>query len=199
MTSESESHGKARFFEIVAKRQRLLNLALLQRNAMWKTLSWVMAVAIGISLFLKDGKGDFVEPVNAVVAVENGNARKATGGEVELTRAADGHFYVDAEVNGVPIRFLVDTGATSVALTTGDAEAIGLSFSDEEFTQTGRGVGGQIALKPVQLDSLGVGDMSITNVDAVIAQSQLDISLLGQTWLSRVGTVSIEGDKMILR
>ncbi len=121
------------------------------------------------------------------------------GTTVALTREGDGHFYVEANINGAPVRMMVDTGATSVALTMEDAEALGISQTEEGFSQTGRGVGGDVAVMPISLDSLSVGSITHRDVPAVVVNSELQVSLLGQSWLSRVGTVSIQGDKMTLR
>jgi aspartyl protease family protein len=134
-----------------------------------------------------------VAPPNATVApVMN-------GGDFTLTRAPDGHFYTDAQVNGTVIRFLVDTGASSVALSKADAARIGLQFTDAEFTATGQGAGGKLALKPVMLDHIIVGTTDAANVEGVIVDSDMKTSLLGQSWLKRVGTVEIKGDRMVLK
>jgi aspartyl protease family protein len=116
-----------------------------------------------------------------------------------IARSPDGHFYAMALVNGAPIRFLIDTGATHVVLTPADAQAAGLQFSPSEFSASAQGAGGQVQLKPVTLDRLAIGALETGGVEAAIAQSGLTISLLGQSWLSRVGTVTITGDTMELR
>ena len=121
------------------------------------------------------------------------------GGDFTLTRAPDGHFYTDAQVNGTIIRFLVDTGASSVALSKADAAKIGLQFTDADFTETGQGAGGALLLKPVMLDRIIVGTTDAANVDGVIVNSDMKTSLLGQSWLKRVGTVEIKGDRMVLK
>ena len=121
------------------------------------------------------------------------------GGDFTLIRAPDGHFYTDGQVNGTVIRFLVDTGASSVALSKADAAKIGLQFTDADFTATGSGAGGALALKPVMLDRVIVGTTDAANVEGVIVNSDMKVSLLGQSWLRRVGTVEITGDRMVLR
>lgn len=134
-------------------------------------------------------------------ALDNGasdSVALASGNAVTLIREGDGHFYVEANVNGAPVRMMVDTGATSVALTMEDAEALGISQSEEGFSQTGRGVGGDVAVMPISIDNLSVGAISHRDVPAVVVNSELQVSLLGQSWLSRVGNVSIQGDKMTL-
>ncbi len=121
------------------------------------------------------------------------------GGDFTLIRAPDGHFYTDAQINGTIIRLLIDTGASNVALTKSDAARIGLQFTDADFTATGQGAGGALALKPVMLDRVIVGTTDAANVEGVIVNSDMKVSLLGQSWLKRVGTVEIKGDRMVLK
>jgi aspartyl protease family protein len=119
--------------------------------------------------------------------------------DAAIARSADGHFYADAKVNGATVHFLIDTGATTVALTRADAQAAGVQFAPGDFTSVGQGVGGTVALKPVTLDRVAIGAVEARDVEAVVADSKLNISLLGQSWLARVGTVTIKGDQMVLR
>lgn len=125
-----------------------------------------------------------------------------SGGLAELVipRSPDGHFYVEGRVNGAPVRFMVDTGATTIALTRADARAAGLVLDDGDFTATAQGVGGSVAVAPVTLGRVAAGSFESTAVRAaVVRDAGLDISLLGQNWLSQVGRVTIERDRMILR
>jgi aspartyl protease family protein len=119
--------------------------------------------------------------------------------EIALPRAADGHFYAEAMVNGAPVRFIVDTGATTVALTKADARAAGLTFTDADFTGTAKGAGGDVKVKPAQIDRVTLGPHDARAVDGAIVQGDLPVSLLGQSWLKTVGTVSISGNTMVLR
>jgi aspartyl protease family protein len=118
---------------------------------------------------------------------------------VALPRAPEGHFYVDAMVNGTSIRFMVDTGASSVALTQADAQRAGMYFSANDFNEVGRGAGGAIALRPVRLDRVEVGPIEARDVQGVVIGGDGDMSLLGQSFLATLGGVSIEGDTMVLR
>jgi aspartyl protease family protein len=128
-----------------------------------------------------------------------GDTNDGHSGAVVLERAPDGHFYADADVNGTIVHFMVDTGATSVALSPQDAAAIGIDQNAEGFTETGRGVGGNVAMMPVMLDKLSIGSLVSRDVPAVVVQTNMEVSLLGQTWLSRVASVNIEGNRMTLR
>lgn len=163
-----------------------------------------MAVLVGLNPpDLGKPAANEVAPVEQKAETKNETSAQAMAGNgfasATLMRAPDGHFYADAMVNGAPVRFMVDTGATSVALTKADAQTIGLQFNDAEFTAAGEGAGGAINLKPITLDRVAVGAVEATSVSGVIGDSSLKQSLLGQSFLSRVGTVKIEGDRMELR
>jgi aspartyl protease family protein len=121
--------------------------------------------------------------------------------EMVVQRQPNGHFYVDGTVNGQPVRFLVDTGATTVALTTEDASRAGLSFSPSEFEPIGYGASGPVTGKRVVLDRVALGRNEVSQVRAVIMADTagLNISLLGQSYLERIGSVQISGDEMVLR
>lgn len=119
--------------------------------------------------------------------------------EIVIARMPDGHFYTDAMVNGRPVRFLIDTGATGVALTAGDARNIGLPFSPGEFTVIGKGASGDVRGKLVTIDRIAIGDIEATRVPGAIIDEGLEVSLLGQSFLSRVSSVSIADNRMTLR
>ncbi|HKT15890.1 MAG TPA: TIGR02281 family clan AA aspartic protease [Allosphingosinicella sp.] len=116
---------------------------------------------------------------------------------VTLQRARDSHFYADAQVNGAIVHFMIDTGASSVVLTRGDALRAGIGAGD--FTLKGTGAGGEVQLMSTSIGRLALGPLSAANVPAMVAKDGLPISLLGQSYLSRIGTVSISGDTMVLR
>ena len=119
--------------------------------------------------------------------------------DIAITRSADGHFYADLMVNGAPVHFLVDTGASVVALTRDDAQKVGLQFSEGEFTASAQTAGGPVGVKPVTLDRMTLGALEATAVQGAIIERGLSVSLLGQSWLGQVGHVTIEGDVMTLR
>jgi len=123
----------------------------------------------------------------------------ASSDAIVLPRALDGHFYVDALVNGTSIHFMVDTGASSVALSQADAQRAGMFFSANDFNEVGRGAGGEIALRPITLDRVAVGNIEARGVQGVVIGGDGDTSLLGQSFLSTLGGVSIQGNTMVLR
>lgn len=115
----------------------------------------------------------------------------------EFARAPDGHFYAEATVNGAPVRFLIDTGASGVVLTRDDARRASVGGGD--FTAEGIGAAGRIKLQPVMLSRLAIGTVAADNVPAMVAEPGLPVSLLGQSFLARWSRVEISGDRMVLR
>ena len=122
----------------------------------------------------------------------------ASGQGITLDRAPDGHFYAEAQVNGTPVRFLIDTGASGVALSADDARRAGLPFFSTEFSAVGRGASGEVRGKIVTLDRVTLGGKSVENVSGAILEGS-EMSLLGQSFLGRMGSIEISGDKMVIR
>ncbi len=127
-------------------------------------------------------------------------AREAAteGRETLLTRRSDGHFYVDAEVNGELVNFVIDTGATDVVLPVDTARRLGIPFSESEFVVIGRGASGPVRGKAIRLDKVSVDGKEVRNIDAAIAEG-LDQPLLGQAYLSRISSVEMSKDQMRLQ
>ena len=118
--------------------------------------------------------------------------------ETRVHRSAQGHFYVHALVNGQLVRFVVDTGATTVALTPEDAERVGLKVDPSSFQVIGEGAAGPIHGQFVELDSVNLDGKSVNHIRAAVLDGA-GISLLGQNYLSRIRSVQMAGDEMILR
>jgi aspartyl protease family protein len=119
-------------------------------------------------------------------------------GSVQLDRNADGHFYADVRINGTFVHMLVDTGASSIALSRDDARLAGLATSIGMNDVVGEGADGAVHGEYVRLDRVELGPLSTEGLDAVVLSSGQQ-SLLGQSFLSKFKTVQIEGDRMVLR
>lgn len=111
-------------------------------------------------------------------------------------RAADGLFYIDAAVNGVPVRFLVDTGASVTVLTKDDAARAGVAPAGAATTIAT--VAGDTAMHWGSIERVDLGDAEIGDVAAAIVARPGGVSLLGQNVLRRMRTVSIERDLLTL-
>ena len=117
---------------------------------------------------------------------------------IVLDREYNGHFYADVEINGSPIRVMVDTGASGIALSRDDARRAGLAVSAGMFEVVGEGASGDVHGEYVKLDRVSLGSTSVENVSAIVLDEG-GLSLLGQSFLSKFDTVEIRGDKMYLR
>lgn len=117
----------------------------------------------------------------------------------ELNRSGDGLFYVDAMVNGAPVRFLVDTGASVVVLRSDDAQRAGIMVDAREFSENAETANGQAAMARVTLDEVMVGSVRSEALSAAVVRDGLSVSLLGQNWLSQLASLTISGDRMIFK
>ncbi len=116
-----------------------------------------------------------------------------------LEREANGHFYTHAKVNdGELVHFIVDTGASVVALTVDDARRLGIPIDPDQFTIVGEGAGGPVRGVDLMLKSVEVDGKRVENVRAVVLEGS-NLSLLGQAYLSRMGEVEMSGDYMVLK
>ncbi|SBV33447.1 Aspartyl protease-like protein [uncultured Sphingopyxis sp.] len=127
------------------------------------------------------------------------SAPAAAGGEVRLGRSGDSHFYADTEVDGTHIRMMVDSGASIVALTRRDAEAIGMDVDSLPIGGMARTAGGDVPMRTVTLDSIVVEGIEVRQVPAAVVDADMGVSLLGQSFLAKLDAVSVEGDMMTLR
>jgi len=135
------------------------------------------------------------------VALALGHARTQTSSSapdsVMVPADGRGHFVTDGQVNGLPIRFAVDTGATFVTLSARDASRLGLDYRKgrQALMETANG---DVPAYHVKLDTVRVGDVAVYNVDAVITEgNNLPVALLGMSFLSRT-TIRHEGAIMTL-
>lgn len=136
-------------------------------------------------------------PAQAHTAVPT-TARPTVSNMVQYRADPSGHFFVDAVVNGTTIRFLVDTGASVVALNRDDARAAGisegvLSFTENMSTANGEALAARATLRTVRLEQLEVLD-----VPAVVMDQPMAVSLLGMSFLSKLRAYSIRDGVLTL-
>jgi aspartyl protease family protein len=122
----------------------------------------------------------------------------STSDREQVVLAADprGHFFVDGIVNGGSVRFILDTGATVVALPGGDANRLGINYHKGRPGMVDTANGPARAWQ-ILLDTVKVGNIELHNVDAVVVESGLEVALLGMTFLNRV-EMKRDGARMTL-
>ncbi|MEC7760719.1 MAG: TIGR02281 family clan AA aspartic protease [Pseudomonadota bacterium] len=119
-------------------------------------------------------------------------------GVVEVPRRPDGHFYLTLEVDGTPVDFVVDTGASQVVLSMDDARRIGLDPDTLPFIGTAMTANGEVRTAPTTVDEMVLGDVVERNVRVYVNEGAMDMSLLGMTYLQRFERIEIADDMLIL-
>ena len=124
----------------------------------------------------------------------------SSGREVRIAAARDHHYYVKAEVNRRPAHFLIDTGASYVALRATDAREAGIYTSHADYTYPVRTANGETNAAFVTLDDLEIDGIHVENVKAfVLPDEQLAVNLLGMSFLSRIESVEARAGEMVLK
>ncbi|HEX8414664.1 MAG TPA: TIGR02281 family clan AA aspartic protease [Sphingomicrobium sp.] len=163
----------------------------------------VLALAVAVGIMTPATEPDVPKP-SAAHASTTPQTQKAglfeasPYKETQLQRRPNGHFYVTADVNGAPITFLVDTGASKVALSEADARAAGIPFSESEYEPIARTANGIARGKAVVLPKVSIEGKEVMEVEAAIIEGA-ELSLLGQSYLSRITGIQMNGDTMVLR
>ena len=130
---------------------------------------------------------------NAHVTASN----PSSAASVVLGADARGHFITDGQVNGQPIRFLVDTGASMIAIPAAEARRLALNYTKGQRAMMNTANGQALAYR-IKLDTVRVGDVTINSVDAVVMEgTAMPYALLGMSFLNRM-KMSREGDSMTL-
>jgi aspartyl protease family protein len=122
------------------------------------------------------------------------------GRSVEVARTFNGDFDVTAEVNGARVGMVLDTGASSVVLTREAAKAAGLPLEVLIYSAEVDTANGRTRAAPVKLDRIAIGGLVEHSVDALVVQpGQLKTSLLGMSFLNRLQSWEVRGDRLLLR
>jgi len=125
-----------------------------------------------------------------------GAASEGTGSQIVLTAGPGGHFFAGGSINGRAVQFMVDTGATSVAMGQAEADRIGLKYKSGQQGLV-RTANGAVPVRRVSLDVIRIGDVQVYNVDAVVLPEQMDAVLLGNSFLTRF-QMRRDNDRMTL-
>jgi len=165
------------------------------RLAVLALMGAISAVGAAQALVTFDRKDD-VPQLRAALAI---TPTAAEGEPASIAKAADGHYWAEADVNGSRVRFLVDTGASAVALTAADARRLGFDTSKLDYAYKVMTASGQARAAAVKLGSVSVAGAQVANVDALVIEEGLDTSLLGMTYLGRLSRFEATKTALILR
>ena len=124
--------------------------------------------------------------------------QRASGGETRIRMASDGHFWADVTIDGASRRMLIDSGATSTALSIATAKAAGLDVERNPFPEIIRTANGEVVAQRATAKRVTVGTVVVDNVGVVVASEFGDTDLLGMNFLSRLGSWRVEGHTLVL-
>jgi aspartyl protease family protein len=171
------------FWFLIQNRQSLNKT--LQHGAVWGLIFVGAVAAVGLW-------GDIRQTVQPQQLVME------DAGRIEVPRGPDGHYYLTLEINDAPIRFVVDTGATSMVLTKADAERVGLNEDDVIFYSEAMTANGLVRTAPVRLKDVALGPFHDRDVRAFVNEGEMTKSLLGMEYLNRFARLEINNGRLIL-
>jgi aspartyl protease family protein len=162
-----------------------------------------LAVAVAVSglavVFLIDREpASPAGPPASPQATQAQGAAAAPTTELVLQAGAHGHFLVEATVNGRPIEFLIDTGASSIYLTPDDAARLGWTPQRLTYSERYSTAAGVVHAAPVTLRSLRIGQLELYDLPASVGEAPGSLSLLGISFLKRLDSYEVRGDRLIL-
>ncbi|NVJ69350.1 MAG: TIGR02281 family clan AA aspartic protease [Alphaproteobacteria bacterium] len=123
----------------------------------------------------------------------------STGEELLVHRSRDGHFWLKARLNGVSVRFMVDTGASNIVLSPDDARSAGINVGILDFSGRASTANGEVPFAKATVTSLRLADHVFYDVPVTVNGADMDGSLLGMAVLNRFSSVEFRGDMLILR
>jgi aspartyl protease family protein len=124
--------------------------------------------------------------------------QRVTGGETRIEMSNDGHFWLQASVNGEPRRFLVDTGATLTALSESTAQAAQVPIQPLRQSVLMRTANGTVQAELARIDELRFGNIVARDLDAVVAPGLGETNVIGMNLLSRLASWRVEGNTLVL-
>lgn len=171
---------------------------------MWsllRNLFIAVFVLIAVAVAVRDLSGnvapDSTEKPRAAATADNDDGDD--NGELEIAAGPNGHFMLEAEVNGEPVEFLVDTGASIVVIGTETAERLGFDPDSLEYTGMARTANGTTPIAPIILDTIVIGDFTVSAVEAAVVGKPMATSLLGMSFLARLEGYEVRDGRLVLR
>ena len=171
---------------LIARRERFAKLATF-------ALAWIAIFGAGFVLFtFRDDLGYVAQRLRAEASGEP----VVEGQQIRIPMAIDGHFWVEASLNGVPVKFLVDSGATMTTIGRATAESAGVAVSANR-TQVVRTGNGMLRVSTGRADTLAIGPIERSSVGLHVTENE-DLNVLGMNYLSTMNRWGVEGRWLIL-
>ncbi|MDR1828156.1 MAG: TIGR02281 family clan AA aspartic protease [Methylobacteriaceae bacterium] len=131
--------------------------------------------------------------------LQPGRATEGSNGELVFVQSQNGHFIINALVDGKPVAFMLDTGASDTVLTYETAKILGIDIPPERFTTRVSTANGETTTAFTRVGRLAVGSIIFDNFRVAVSQpGQLEDNLLGMSFLNRIGSWSVQGRRLTL-
>ena len=178
--------------------------AIILSGSLEKAVSMVAAaamIAMAVVVFVVPKLHDRAEVDDAptVASVVVTTPQASFDNAAIIDREPDGHYWTRADVDGTAVKFMVDTGASTVAITFRDAQRIGLKPEDLDFKWEIRTAGGVVHGAAVTLEKIRIGRVEVENVEAMILREGLEQSLLGMTFLGELYSYEFRKSQLVIR
>lgn len=162
-------------------------------------------IAAGVFLFIPKNSEQQSPALAASATSDTGTVPPADQSTTSYAKAAvisrrdDGHYWTNASVDGTSVEFMIDTGASIIALTPKDAQRIGIDMDALSYDGRINTAGGQIKGAYITIDEVRIGRVKIKNVDAVVLPDGLTQSLLGMSFLGQLYSYEFRQNQLIIR
>ena len=157
---------------------------------------WVLIFGAAFIVFTM--KDEFLALGNRVLLETRGGVEQTAPGEIRIRQSPDGHFWVTAEVNGQPVRFLIDSGATTTSISRETADRVGITPSSG-FQAMVRTANGIVMVDRGRAETLRVGPIERQDVGVHISDAFGDMNVIGMNFLSSLAGWGVEGRTLVMR
>lgn len=166
------------------------------RTVLRNALAWLAIFAVVILLVSERDR--FLPLIERMSDVVSGREQSVSGDTVRIAMARDGHFWAAVEINGVKRRMLIDSGATTTAISAATAAAAGLDLDESPFPAIIRTANGQISARQSSIDTLVIGGIRATDLGVVVSPAFGEFDVIGMNFLSRLKSWRVERRTLIL-
>ncbi len=182
------------FIALIASGSGLMRRVTLTQAAR-DAMVWVAIILVLVLGYSFRGEWRYSRIMTALIP---SRIHKTDDGGLSIEMAQDGHFHMEVEINGVPVDFLVDTGASDIVLSPEDAVSAGYQPETLNYTKIYSTANGTGSGAPVSIATMVVGPYTLNNVPASVNSAAMDMSLLGMSFLKQFREYRVTGDTLTL-
>jgi len=128
-----------------------------------------------------------------------GGSQQVQGSAMRIQMAEDGHFWADAQVNGRAVRFMIDSGATTTAMSRSAATAAGVAIDESGFPVSIETANGTVEARRARIERMTLGSIRADDLAVVVAEEFGDTNVLGMNFLSQLESWRVEGRFLVLQ